>query len=115
MKKYTFKRSISNSTPEMIEKGEYIDFDKIKLGTRVRSVLRRPAPRTSNLSPNGVWNTFVVAPGFWPDEHASLLAYQRAIAQFAKTYMFSQVYSYSIDFRKKMAAVRRSGTRNTSS
>ena len=117
-------------TLKMIEEGEYIDFDKLKpkkLGGRDESdgyslrlmqgddgeegtvCLKKTSSSYLETFPEwlGVWNTFVVARlHFRPDEHASLLAYQTAIAQFAKSYRFSAVYSYDIDFRKKMAAER---------
>ena len=54
-----------------------------------------------------VWNTFMFARlHYKPQEHASLLTYQKAITQFAKSHRFPAVFAYDIDFRKKIAAER---------
>ena len=116
---------------KLIEQGEYIDFDKLKprkLGSSEDSTegyaLRvtqdengdgdtvRLKKTNTNRVENfpewlGVWNTFLFARlHYQPGEHSVLMAYQKAITQFSKSHKFEAVYSYDIDFRKKIAAER---------
>ena len=120
---------------ETIEKGEYLDFDKIKpkrldqrkredegegfgvamtsqfdpeLGEETLRLRKISSNRVENL-PDWLecWNKFISARlHYQPSEHAALMAYQRIITSFAKRFRFSAVYQYDIDFRKTIAAER---------
>ena len=118
-----------------IEKGEYIDFDKLKpkkLGETEREdgddgfgvsmsffreenaneeTLRFRKTNVNKIENFGewleVWNKFLSARlHYQPDEHSILLAYQRSITKFCRTHKFAAVYSYDMAFRKTIAAER---------
>ena len=116
---------------KLIEQGEYIDFDKLKpkkLGSSDDSTEGYALRVTHDENGDGdtvrlkktntnrvenfpewlsVWNTFLFARlHYQPGEHSVLMAYQKAITQFSKSHKFEAVYSYDIDFRKKIAAER---------
>ena len=120
---------------EIIERGEYLDFDKIKpkkldqrkredegegFGVAMTSQfdydLGEETLRLRKVSTNRVesfsewlqcWNKFFSAClHYHPELQAALLAYQRLLTSFALRYKFSAIYQYDIDFRKLIAAER---------
>ena len=118
---------------EAIERGEYVDFEKIKpkrvdeatrsLKEGIRLVideddndgdgqqlrLKKADTRIIQNFPEwlAVWNMFLAARlHYFPKEHAMLMEYQESITVFASQYKFGAVYLYDIDFRKKIANER---------
>ena len=118
---------------EIIERGEYLDFDKIKpkkldqrkredegegFGVAMTSQfdydLGEETLRLRKVSTNRVesfsewllcWNKFLSAClHYHPELQAALMAYQRLLVSFALRYRFSAIYQYDIDFRKLIAA-----------
>ena len=110
---------------EPIEKGEYVDFDKMK--KKRADAKSREANRTDyNLKLHeetsdttlslkkskkdiinnftewmAVWNDFLhTRLHFHPDEAYELLKYQKHITDFSKQYKFEAVKNYDIDFRR---------------
>ena len=120
----------------IIEKGEYLDFEKIKpkridqsrrdeeseqgfgvaMTTHFDSDIGEETLRLKKVSTNKIetfpewlecWNKFLSARlHYQPDEHALLMAYQKQITSYAKKYKFFAVYGYDVEFRKTMAAER---------
>ena len=114
----------------LIEKGEYVDFQKLRPksvdqktredGASNISMKFSPTTRTYTLEKAHkesigtftawmeAWNNFVQTRLYFkPDEHFQLFTYQRLIGTLAAQYRFSAVYSYDIDFRNLIATQRR--------
>ena len=117
---------------DSIEKGEYVDFDKMKkkkADTKSRETnrtdynvklddtatdsttlrLKKSTKETINSFSDwmGVWNDFLHARlHFHPTEAYDLLKYQKHITDFAKQYKFEAVRNYDIDFRHLIANQR---------
>ena len=118
-----------------IQKGDYVDFDKIKPkkwgerhnedsedgfgvtmtvvedngdGTESIRFKKKSETKIENFPEwLEVWNKFMAARlHFHPTEQADLMFYQRSITHLARRYKFSAVYNYDIDFRRKMAGER---------
>lgn len=120
---------------EAIEKGDYVDFDKMKKkpineksreetqeGYKVRvtacdsgddddGTLRLKKVKSNKVEnfPQWleVWNMFLTARCHYkPEEHPVLFKYQQYVTQFASRYRFESIYAYDIDFRTLHAAER---------
>ena len=117
---------------DSIEKGEYVDFDKMKkkkADTKSRETnrtdynvklddtatdsttlrLKKSTKETINSFQEwmAVWNDFIHARlHFHPTEAYDLLKYQKHITDFAKQYKFEAVRNYDIDFRHLIANQR---------
>ena len=123
--------AISKTFIEQIQKGEYVDFDKMK-AKKANSKSRESNHSEYNLRINEstnestlqlkkskketvntfnewmkVWNDFLhTRLHFHPDEAHLLLTYQKHITDFASLYKFEAVRDYDIDFRNTIANQR---------
>ena len=124
---------LTKSQFEAIEKGDYVDFNKLKpkdlldlsredgpdgfevfVSSAVsndKGTIKMRKEQTRNIRSfaewSEVWHMFLAARlHFRPEESQSLLAYQGSITRFARIYRFNAVYAYDISFRKQLAAER---------
>ena len=123
--------AISKTFIDQIEKGEYVDFDRMK-AKKANSKSRDTNHSEYNLKINEktnestlelkkskketvnnfnewqrVWNDYLHAYcHFRPEEVHLLLTYQKHIADFASIYKFEAVRDYDIDFRNHLANQR---------
>ena len=114
---------------DLIEKGDYVDFDKMKKkkadtksreanqadynlkldesasdSTTLRLKKSKKDVITNYSEWMAVWNDFLHARlHFHPEEAYELLKYQKHITDFSKLYKFEAVKSYDIDFRHLLA------------